>query len=44
MNDEAWKSFFATLKAKKEGRLPPFIKRVSLLATGRTRSWGRGPR
>jgi len=29
MNDEAWRSFFGLLKAKKEGRLPPFIKRVS---------------
>jgi len=29
MNDDAWSSFFAMLKAKKEGRLPPFIKRVS---------------
>jgi len=29
MNDEAWRSFFAMLKAQKEGRLPPFIKRVS---------------
>jgi len=27
MNDEAWSSFFTMLKAKKEGRLPPFIKR-----------------
>jgi len=29
MNDDAWRSFFALLKAKEEGRLPPFIKRVS---------------
>jgi len=29
MNNVAWKSFFATLKAKREGRLPPFIKRIS---------------
>jgi len=29
MNIKAWRSFFATLKAKKEGRLPPFIKKVS---------------
>jgi len=29
MNIEAWRSFFATLKAKMEGRLPPFIKKVS---------------
>jgi len=29
MNNEAWASFFALLKAKREGRLPPFIKRVS---------------
>jgi len=29
MNDEAWRSFFAMLKAKEEGRLPPFIKKVS---------------
>jgi len=29
MNGEAWASFFAQLRAKKEGRLPPFIKRVS---------------
>jgi len=29
MNNEAWASFFALLKAKREGRLPPFIKRIS---------------
>jgi len=29
MNDEAWKSFFALLKAKEEGRIPLFIKRIS---------------
>jgi len=29
MNNEAWASFFAQLKAKKEGRLPPFIKKVN---------------
>jgi len=28
-NDEAWKSFFNLLKAKKEGKLPPFITRVN---------------
>jgi len=28
-NDEAWRSFFSLLKAKKEGRLPPFMKRVN---------------
>jgi len=28
LNDEAWKSFFELLKAKKEGRLPPFIRKV----------------
>ncbi|MEM4969747.1 MAG: transposase [Sulfolobales archaeon] len=28
-NDEAWRSFFSSLKAKKEGRLPPFITRVN---------------
>ncbi|MEM4971662.1 MAG: hypothetical protein QXE01_10485 [Sulfolobales archaeon] len=28
-NDEAWRSFFSSLKAKREGRLPPFITRVS---------------
>jgi len=27
-NDEAWRSFFSLLKAKKEGKLPPFIRRV----------------
>jgi len=26
-NDEAWKSFFELLKLKKEGGLPPFIRR-----------------
>jgi len=26
---EAWASFFAMLKAMKEGRLPPFIKKIS---------------
>jgi len=29
MNNEAWASFFALLKAKGEGRLPPFIKKIS---------------
>jgi len=28
-NNEAWKSFFALLKAKKEGKLPPFIKKIN---------------
>lgn len=28
-NNEAWRSFFSLLKAKKEGRLPPFMNRVS---------------
>ena len=28
-NDEAWRSFFSLLKAKKEGKLPPFMNRVS---------------
>ncbi|MEM1610490.1 MAG: transposase [Sulfolobales archaeon] len=28
-NNEAWASFFSQLKAMKEGRLPPFIKKVS---------------
>jgi len=28
-NDEAWKSFFKLLKARREGRLPPFITRVN---------------
>lgn len=28
-NDEAWRSFFKLLKLKKEGGLPPFIKKVS---------------
>lgn len=28
-NDRAWRSFFSLLKLKKEGRLPPFIKKVS---------------
>jgi len=28
-NDEAWRSFFAVLKLKKEGKLTPFITRVS---------------
>jgi len=28
-NNEAWKSFFKLLKARKEGRLPPFITRVN---------------
>ncbi|MEM4970162.1 MAG: transposase [Sulfolobales archaeon] len=28
-NDEAWRSFFSSLKAKKEDRLPPFIKKVN---------------
>ena len=28
-NDEAWRSFFAMLKLKKEGKLPPFTGRVS---------------
>jgi len=28
-NNEAWRSFFKTLKARKEGKLPPFITRVN---------------
>ena len=28
-NDEAWRSFFLLLKAKKEGKLPPYMSRVS---------------
>ena len=28
-NDEAWRSFFSLLKTKKEGKLPPFIKKVN---------------
>ena len=28
-NDEAWKSFFELLKLKKQGRLPPHIRKVS---------------
>jgi putative transposase len=28
-NDEAWRSFFASLKLKKGGRLPPFVTRVN---------------
>ncbi|MEM3827745.1 MAG: transposase [Conexivisphaerales archaeon] len=29
MNNEAWTSFFKLLKERKEGRLPPFIRKVS---------------
>lgn len=35
-NDEAWPSFLALLKQKKNNRLPPHIRRVSPPATGRT--------
>jgi len=28
-NNEAWKSFFKLLKARKEGRLPPFIMKIN---------------
>ncbi len=28
-NNDAWRSFFSLLKAKKEGKLPPFISKVS---------------
>jgi len=28
-NDEAWRSFFALLKLKREGKLPPFMDRIS---------------
>ena len=28
-NDEAWRSFFSLLKAKKEGKLPPFTRKVN---------------
>ena len=28
-NNEAWRSFFGLLKLKKEGRLPPFITKIS---------------
>jgi putative transposase len=27
-NNEAWRSFFRLLKLKKEGRLPPFVKKI----------------
>jgi len=42
-NNEAWNSFFSLLKLKKENKLPPFMRRVSLPgywkdeATGRRR-------
>jgi len=28
LNDEAWNSFFELLKARREGRLPPFMKKI----------------
>jgi len=28
LNDEAWRSFYELLEAKREGRLPPFIRKV----------------
>jgi len=28
-NNEAWRSFFSLLKAKKEGKLPPFVTKVN---------------
>lgn len=28
-SDETWRAFFSSLKAKREGRLPPFITRVN---------------
>jgi len=28
-NDEAWRSFFKLLKARKEGKLPPFITKIN---------------
>jgi len=28
-NDETWRSFFNLLRAKKEGRLPPFVARIN---------------
>jgi transposase len=28
-NNEAWNSFFSLLKLKKEGKLPPHMKRIS---------------
>jgi putative transposase len=29
-NDEAWRGFFRLLKLKREGRLPPFMTRISV--------------
>ena len=28
-NNEAWRSFFSLLKARKEGKLPPFMRRIN---------------
>jgi len=28
-NDEAWRSFFSLLKLRKEGKLPPFMRRIN---------------
>ncbi|MEM1515680.1 MAG: hypothetical protein QXH24_06530 [Candidatus Bathyarchaeia archaeon] len=30
-NDEAWRGFFLTLKVKREGKLPPFIRKMNPL-------------
>ncbi|MEM4970507.1 MAG: transposase [Sulfolobales archaeon] len=40
-NNEAWASFFSQLKAMKEGRLPPFIKKISPPGYWKDREGGR---
>jgi len=41
INDKSWNSFFAMLKAKKKGRLLPFIKRVCLPCYWKDRKLGK---
>ncbi|WP_456486619.1 helix-turn-helix domain-containing protein [Candidatus Alkanophaga liquidiphilum] len=40
-NNEAWKSFFALLKQKKEGKLPPHINRIKPPGYWKTAGEGR---
>jgi putative transposase len=39
-NDEAWDAFFELLKLRKQGRLPPYIRKVSLSGYWKDRETG----
>ena len=41
MNNEAWRSFFELLRLKKEGKLPPFMKKISPPGYWKNREFGK---